>query len=96
MTENDELNKKVEKLEEELKNIKEELKETKEKLEENSQRDKEWRDELKLMTQKNHKEGMYWNRIQGGGILTFPILIPLLSWYLNKKNDNDKDKIPYN
>jgi DNA repair exonuclease SbcCD ATPase subunit len=83
---NEELSKKVEKLEKEIEDLRK-------KLEENSEKDKKHHQELKDLqkqnqeaNQKNHEKHMTWQRIQGGGILAVPVIIPLLNWFLSRKN----------
>src|SRR5437764_4035017 len=77
---NDELNKKVDKLEKEIEDLKK-------KLDENTAKDKKHHEELKTLQQQNHKENLTWNKM--GAIIT-PLavaLVPILIKLFESRQD---------
>lgn len=77
---NNELNKKVEKLENKIENLER-------KLEANTAKDKQHAEELKQIQQQQHKENLTWNRT--GAILTplMVAIIPFVIKYLDRRQD---------
>jgi len=90
---NEELKKKIEKLETQDKKLIEEIKELKKQLKENTEWDIKRHKEIKQLQEDHHKENLVWNKLGGLGALATPatILLTLLASYLKKKNVTDNN-----
>jgi chromosome segregation ATPase len=84
---NEELKKKIEKLETEIEDLKNQLKE-------NSKKDKKHHEELKEIQKQQHQENLTWNKIGGLGALATPatILLTLLGRYFQGNNKKNKEE----
>ena len=91
MTDNNEEIRKLEKKIEELEKRLNKIDDLEKKLEENTKKDKEREEknheELKVLTKKNHKENLTWNK---AGAILIPLtvaIVPLILRYLDNKKD---------